>query len=386
MRITEIKAYPAWIGFRNQLLVKVETDAGFYGWGESGLSGRELAVAGAVEHYRDFLIGKDPRQIGSLWQEMYRGQYFEGGRVLTAAISAIDTALHDLVAKSLNVPVFQLLGGKQRDYVECFASIPASRTVDEAVVKAKLLVAEGWNSFRINPSYDSSSNEGPFDTRKALAQAVEFAVAVRETVGSEPTIGYDLHSQFSLPEMASFLQRLPKGTLDYIEEPIRAESPDAYRALRTMTDVPFAVGEEFSSKWAFQPFLDKALIQYARIDLANVGGFTESMKIAAMAEVHYIDVMPHNPLGPVGTASMIHMSAALPNFSWLESRQSPAEDLQTIDEEIFTKYYKLDGSVYNLTEEAGLGVEINEDKLASLELKKWEPPHLRRQDGSYTNW
>ena len=123
MKITDVKPYPVWVGSRNQCLVKIETDEGIYGWGESGLSSRELAVAGAIRHYREFLIGRDPRQIGALWQEMYRSQYFEGGRVLTAAISAIDIALHDIVAKSLNVPVYQLLGGKQRDYIPCFATV-----------------------------------------------------------------------------------------------------------------------------------------------------------------------------------------------------------------------------------------------------------------------
>ena len=90
MKITDIKCYPVWSGIRNVFVLKVETDEGYYGWGESGLSGRELAVKGAVEHFKRFLIGKDAMRIGALWQEMYRSQYFEGGRVLTAAISAID--------------------------------------------------------------------------------------------------------------------------------------------------------------------------------------------------------------------------------------------------------------------------------------------------------
>ena len=111
MKISDIKVYPTWVGGRNQLIVKVETDEGIYGWGESGISSREQAVVGAVLHYREFLIGRDPREIGRLWQEMYRSQYFEGGRVLTAAISAIDIALHDVVGKALGVPVYQLLGG-----------------------------------------------------------------------------------------------------------------------------------------------------------------------------------------------------------------------------------------------------------------------------------
>ena len=96
MKITAVIAYPVWVGIRNQLLVKVETDDGVFGWGESGLSGREKAVVGAIEHYREFIVGRDPMLIGALWQEMYRSQYFEGGRVLQAAISAIDIALHDI--------------------------------------------------------------------------------------------------------------------------------------------------------------------------------------------------------------------------------------------------------------------------------------------------
>ena len=122
MKITAIKPYPVWVGHRNQLIVKVETDQGIFGWGESGLSGREKAVVGAMEHYAQFLIGRDPFQIGALWQEMYRSQYFEGGRVLQAAISALDIALHDIKGKALGVPVYDLLGGKQRYEIPTFAS------------------------------------------------------------------------------------------------------------------------------------------------------------------------------------------------------------------------------------------------------------------------
>ena len=78
MKITDIKTYPVWVGQRNQMIVKVETDEGLHGWGEAGVSGREMAVVGAVRHYREFLIGRDPLRMGALWQEMYRSQYFEG--------------------------------------------------------------------------------------------------------------------------------------------------------------------------------------------------------------------------------------------------------------------------------------------------------------------
>src|SRR5919109_1829506 len=147
MKITAIRPLVAWVGIRNQLLVKVETDEGIVGWGESGLSGREKAVAGALEHYAQFLIGRDPMRIGALWQEMYRSQYFEGGRVLTAAISAIDIALHDIKGKALGVPVYQILGGKQRDLIPTFASTSAPMG-PKLIEDARLLVDQGWSVIR----------------------------------------------------------------------------------------------------------------------------------------------------------------------------------------------------------------------------------------------
>ncbi len=122
MKITDIKSYPIWAGARTMFVLKIESDEGYYGWGEAGVSGRELAVQGAVAHFREFLIGKDPMAIGAIWQETYRSQYFEGGRILTGALSAIDIALHDLVARKLGVPVYQLLGG--RTATTCPASPP----------------------------------------------------------------------------------------------------------------------------------------------------------------------------------------------------------------------------------------------------------------------
>src|SRR5664279_1171332 len=168
MKITDIKSYPVWVGHRNQMVIKVETDEGIYGLGEAGLSGRELAVAGAVQHYREFLIGRDPMRAGALWQEMYRSQYFEGGRVLTAAISAIDMALYDIKGKALGVPVYQLLGGKQREYISCFATTGA-RSGPQLIDDVKLLVANGWNVIRTVPDHpDHADDPNLFEPRESI--------------------------------------------------------------------------------------------------------------------------------------------------------------------------------------------------------------------------
>ena len=386
MKITDIKPYPVWVGHRNQHIVKVETDEGIYGWGESGLSSRELAVAGAVKHYREFLIGCDPMRIGGLWQEMYRSQYFEGGRALTGAISAIDIALHDIVGKALNVPVYQLLGGKQRDAVPCFATTGAA-TVEELIANANLLLENGWNVIRTNVLHRAKpGEENIFEPRESISLAAEWLTTLREAIGSEPVLGIDYHHRLSVAEAASFCQRMPSGTLDFLEEPIRDETPEAYESLRTMVDVPFAIGEEFSSKWQFLPYLARGITNFARLDVCNVGGLTESMKVAGLAEAHYIDLMPHNPLGPICTAATVHLAAAVPNFAWLEIRVSPTEKSGHYDEDLFPVQHKLEGAVIPVPDGPGLGVEVDEELVTSQTFKFAEPPHLRRRDGSHTNW
>jgi len=385
VKITDIKVYPVWVGHRNQCLVKVETDEGIYGWGESGLSGRELAVAGAVKHYREFLIGRDPMQMGALWQEMYRSQYFEGGRVLTAALSAIDIALYDIAGKALNVPAYQLLGGKQRDFVPCFATTGASG--DQLLEDVRLLLQNGWTVIRTTPNHPDTGGEPRlFEPRASIGPTAAQLTRVREEFGPDPVLGIDYHHRLNVAETASFCQRMPSGTLDFLEEPIRDETPEAYESLRTMTDVPFAIGEEFASKWQFLPYIERGITNFARIDVCNVGGLTESVKVAAMAEAHYIDLMPHNPLGPVCTAATVHLAAAVPNFAWLEVRVSPTEQGRFSNDDLFPVQHALDGDRFPVPDAPGLGVEVNEELAAQQEYKFWDAPQLHKGDGSYTNW
>ena len=383
MKITEIRAYPVWVGTRNQLLVKIETDDGVFGWGESGLSGREKAVVGALEHYREFLIGRDPFRIGGLWQEMYRSQYFEGGRVLQAAISAIDIALYDIKGKALGVPVYELLGGRQRDRIPTFASTSAPPG-EEMIEQAKALIAVGWTAMRLSPS--GHGHPDTYEPREHIAATAKWCIRAREELGEDVVLGIDYHHRLSVAEAASFCQKMPSGTLDFLEEPIRDETPEAYEALRRMVDIPFAIGEEFASKWQFLPFIERDIHQFNRIDVCNVGGLTESMKVAGWSEAHYVDMMPHNPLGPVCTAATVHFAAAVANFSWLETRTSPAEQLGFDNSEFFPVQPRIEKAHYPVSDAPGLGVEVNEELIKQQSFKFWEAPHLKRHDGSVTNW
>jgi galactonate dehydratase len=384
VRITAVKSYPVLVAGRTQLLVKVESDGEVHGWGESGLTSRERAVAGAVDHFAGFLVGCDPRRVGALWQEMYRSQYFEGGRVLLAAMSAIDIALHDLKAKALGVPVYELLGGRQRDRVPTFATASA-QDGEELVTRARTLARRGWGCVRLGISEQDRS--GRYEPWESLVETAARVTAVRHELGPAVALGIDFHHRLSVAEAASFCQRLAPGTLDFLEEPIRDESPAAYKSLRRLTNVPFAIGEELASKWLFVPYLHSGLAQYCRVDVCNVGGLSEAMKVAAMSETHYIDLMPHNAAGAVCLAASVQLAAAVPNLAWLECRESPGEEVELYDDAFCRHRPRLDGTCYPVGDAPGLGVEIDERALEAARCDpRFEVPHLRRRDGSVTNW
>ena len=305
--------------------------------------------------------------------------------MLTAAISAIDIALYDIAGKALGVPVYQLLGGKHRDFVPTFASTGGSSAKD-LIERTELLIERGWKAIRLGagrmPPVDDPTLYEPWES---IPIAAELLTKVREAVGLGPVLGIDYHHRLSVAEAAGFCQRMPKGTIDFLEEPIRDECPEAYEALRRLTDVPFAIGEEISSKWGFLPYIERGLTNYARVDVCNIGGLTEAMKVAGWCEAHYIDLMPHNPLGPVCTAASIHLGAAVPNWAWLEARATPTED-RKLDYDLFPVQPELEGPWFRVPDGPGLGVEFNEELAVSRPFEFWEAPHLHRRDGSHTNW
>ncbi|MGE3797981.1 MAG: mandelate racemase/muconate lactonizing enzyme family protein [Thermomicrobiales bacterium] len=387
MKITAVTSYPVKVGFRNQFIVKVETDEGLSGIGEGGISGRELAMAGMVEHLSRWLIGEDPRRIEHLWQTCYRTGYFEGGNILSAALSAIDIALWDILGQSLGVPVYQLLGGENRQVCPCFAT-PGCLNGPHVVEQALEFVEKGWTVLRFTPGMkdsepDAKSGIGLYEPLESIELASHWLREVRKAVGGEIALSIDFHHRLSVAEAALFCQKVSDLNLFFVEEPIRSESPKAYQQLRAMTPIPFAIGEEFASPFAFAPFVEEGLTNFARVDLSNVGGLTAARKVAAMCEAHYIDMMPHNPLGPVTTAASIHYGIATANFSFLEYQHRLSESYPA---DLFPTMPVLEGAAFPIPTEPGLGVTFDEEAAKHYAFENWEAPRWYRRDGSYTNW
>ncbi len=205
--------------------------------------------------------------------------------------------------------------------------------------------------------------------------------AVHEAVGDKARLCMDIHTRLSPIHAIQLCQGIEAYRPFFIEDPIRSEEPTALRSVRQHTSVPLAIGEQFSSKWAFRPVIEERLCDYARIDMCNVGGLTEARKIAGWCETHYIEVVPHNPLGPVSTAACVHLDFAINNFAVQELGGGVG-----MLPEVFPKQLALEGNAFRPPTEPGLGVTFDEGQARARPMKIWHAPQLRRDDGGYTNW
>lgn len=379
MKITDVQAVPVWGGGgRNFLFVVIDTDEGVSGVGEAGLTGREQAVCGAVEHYRPLLVGEDPFRTAHLWQLLARGGFFPAQSVLSAAVAAIDIALWDVKGKALGVSVADLLGGPVRDVVPAYAHVEVSSggsVVDSTVA----LAAAGWRAVRLALPGDGAV---PFEPRDAVRAAIAEVGAVREAVGDGVEIILDVHTRLDLPEATWLCRELEPLHPLFIEDALRCENLDAYRRLRERTGVPLAAGEQLGSKWEFRTLVENELVDYARIDLCIAGGFTEAVKIAALCETHHIKIAVHNPLGPVSTAAAVQFNLACVPFGIQEQPRLPG----TVLPELFRGQSGWRDGALLPPDGAGLGLDFDRAAAAEHPPRWTDVPRLTRRDGSFTNW
>lgn len=379
MRITDVTCYPVWGGFRNFLFVVIDTDEGIWGVGESGLTGRELAVMGTINHFRPLLVGQDPFRIEHLWQTLSRGGFFPSEGAVAAALSAVDIALWDLKGKAFGVPVYELLGGLVRERVIAYPHNGSHDPRTEALVESCLQTTEdGWKFIRFGLPSEGDVHE----PRVAMRQSIEQFAAIREAVGDDVEITFDIHTRLDQRDSVYLCNELMAFRPYFIEDPVRSESMQALRAVRAGTQAPIAAGEQFTSKWQFRQIIEEDLIDFARVDLCLVGGFTEARKVTGWCETHYIPLAVHNPLGPVSSAACLQLNLATPNFAVQEQPRKPGTMLTDV---VPVQIPWEDG--YLLPPDLpGLGIEFDREAALAHPFELTEIPHLQRADGSFTNW
>jgi len=386
LKVTEIKQYrvndPS--GRGGYYVIKINTDAGISGLGEVGIKGWGNAIQNAIDHLGEVVIGSDPWETERLWQIMFRGGFFPADTVYSCAISAIDIALWDIKAKSIDKPVYKLLGGPVRDKVISYPH-NGGATIADLVDNCKMRWDEGWKFARWHqpPSHGTLAEPGVLEPRDSIKVAVQAMEAVR-TALPDIQICFDVHTRIDTTHTIQMCQELEQFKPFFIEDPIRSENAASYRKIAEKINLPIAAGEQWGSKWGFREVIENEWIDYARIDLCIVGGITEALKITHWAETHFIDIVPHNPLGPVSAAACVALCMASTNVGVQEMPRQPGTFAQTL----FPAQINWDEGYSWAPDVPGLGVELDEEVAEAnhvVDATSWTP-RLLRSDGAFTNW
>lgn len=398
VKITGIRAIRTAPQRTRLVVVRVDTsEPGLYGLGCATFNQRPEAVITAVEKYLDpFARGRDADNIEDLWQNAYTSSYWRNGPVLNNALSGLDMALWDIKGKRAGMPVYQLIGGKCRFAVDCYAH-SSGRDLKELEESVKRNQALGYRHIRIQQGGYGSPHLSagadfkaagfglPVDTHMDAAPYLKATVKmfehIRSTCGDDIELLHDVHERIEPIEAVRLLRDLERFRPFFIEDPVSPESNAFFKHLRQQTSVPIAMGELFNSPHEWVGLISERLIDFIRVHMSQAGGFTPARKIAALAEWHHVRTAWHGPtdLSPVGHAANAHLDLAIHNFGIQEGIHFNDASL-----EVFPGAPTIRNGYMHIHEAPGWGVDLDEKAAARFPYPDhpgyWEP--VRRRDGT----
>lgn len=390
LRIERIETVVVDAQMRNWVFVKVITnEPGLHGWGEASLNWKTNAVVGAIGDLARLVVGRDPRDIVQAVQVMRKHSYYRLGIIGTSAISGIEHALWDILGKSLDVPVWQLLGGRVRDEVRLYTHLGLGQmeSVYEAFDPSKVaddaraVVEQGYDALKVVVVPYS----GHLASSRDLRSVDRMMATLREAVGDDVELMVDMHGRpGSIAAALDYIKVIEPYRPFFCEEPVQ---PGDTRALKTVADragCAIAAGERLIGLLEFLPVLHDKAVAVVQPDLNHTGGLLEGMRIAAVAEAELIGVAPHNPNGPIAGAAALHFAAATPNFV-IQEEMSGA--VPWYDDVVRTPMRR-EGSHWQIPEQPGLGIEVDEAAAVAhpqiLEVIHSEAAVL--SDGTIADW
>jgi len=402
MRIVDAKVIICCPG-RNFVTVKITTEEGVSGLGDATLNGRELAVASYLsEHVLPLLRGRDARRIEDTWQYLYKGAYWRRGPVTMTAIGAVDTALWDIKAKSLNVPLYQLLGGASRDGVLVYGHASGGN-IEETVEAVGKYVKHGYKAIRAQSGipglastygvghkgthYEPAEKDAPPENQWSSELYLNFVpqlfARLRKEFGPDLHLLHDVHHRLTPIEAARLGKELELAHLFWMEDPVPAELQEGFRIIRQHTTTPIAVGEVFNSIYDCQALIQEQLIDYIRTSVVHAGGITHLRRIANLAEMYHVQTGSHGAtdLSPVCMAAALHFDLSVHNFGIQEYMPHTAET-----DAVFPHVYSFEDGYMHPGEAPGLGVDIDEKLAGRYPYQRAYLPTNRKLDGTMHSW
>jgi galactonate dehydratase len=311
-----------------------------------------------MEKFGRYLVGKDPLLIEHHWQNMYRTSHFRGAAIM-GALSALDIALWDIAGKHFGVPAYQLMGGKTRDKARVYYHVYGD-TREKLVQGVRDAREAGFTAVgHLTPFLDEAKGVPFFKTHAdKMGDAIEAVAAYREAAGTGVDLCIEIHRQLTPTESITLAKGIEQFHPLFYEDPILPDNFDAMALVAQNVSIPIATGERIHTIHEFAMLLARGAVQYIRPDVCLAGGLTHSKKIAAVAEAHYVGVVPHNPLSPISTAACLQLAASIPNFT---IQEYPIGELEPPKSEIVKEPLKQKDGFLMIPDGPGIGVELAED-------------------------
>ncbi len=375
MKVKDLKIFivgnppPGW-GGRYFIFVKLTTDNGIIGYGECYCAtfGPRAMTAMIEDTFGRYVEGMDPFHIEALWRKVYGSGFTQRPDVsLMGVLSGIEIALWDIIGKSVNKPVYELLGGrvqeKLRSYTYIYPDIAKGQddsiywNAEQSAERAAEYVRQGFTAIKFDPAAPYSA----FDPRQPSLESMElcakFCRLIREAVGGKADLLFGTHGQFTASGAIRFARRIEEYNPLWFEEPTPPDRPEEMALVARGTSIPIATGERLTTKYEFGRVLELRAASILQMALGRAGGLWEAKKIAGMAEVFYAQIAPHLYAGPIEAAANIHYGTSLPNFLILES----IEQFGGFHAKLLKKPIRWEDGYVIPSSDPGLGVELNED-------------------------
>lgn len=360
MKITKVTPMILGTQWRNLVHVKVETDEGIVGVGESRPLNKHQTLVGYLDDIADrCIVGSDPFEIERLVRRLTVEDYGRPGEVVMTGAAVLEMACWDIMGKALGVPVYRLLGGAMRDKIKAYANgwYTVERSPEEFHAAALRAVAKGYHALKFDPF-----GAGFYEMeRTEKLRSISLVEAVRDAVGPDVEILIEMHGRFNPVTAVEMTRELAVFKPSWVEEPV---PPENLAALKKVMDavaplaVPVATGERLHTMFEYRELFELHACDIIQPDISHFAGILNTKKLAAWADTYYMLVAPHNVGGAVSTAAALHLAACTPNFKIQEHFNDFDEDYVL---QAAPGLPKVVDGYFSLPTAPGLGVTLDED-------------------------
>jgi galactonate dehydratase len=347
-RIAKVEVFAAGMS----CFVRLTTEDGIQGVGESTAFAYPNAVAEVIRNFEPFLIGADAHDVEQNWLKMYRALGWRG-LMLGGAISAIDQAMWDIRARVFETPVWHLLGGRSRKAVRGM-KVVWGVTKEDLINDSLKAQKEGYTAIKI---ILHQHDHHLMRHAEKIADLVDRMASLRNAVGNTLDIGVELHRNMQPGNSIALIEELMPFRPLFVEDPIPPDSVLSFAEVSAKVKTPMAAGERNTSIYEFREYIEHAGLAFVRPDIGIAGGFTHVRKICAMAEAHHQGILPHAvPSGAIATMAHIHLGMTVPNW---EAQEHVDQNVDPVQQMVKRIPLVKDGWLYPF-DEPGLGMEIND--------------------------